>query len=66
MKTKITTILLAGMFFLSTSAFSDGNKPPKANILSACGCGDDYIDKKDVYSIQNWWIGPAESMPYSK
>ena len=66
MKTKITAILLVGMFFISTSVFSDGNKTPKAKILPDCGCGDDYIDKDDVYNILNWWIGPAESAPDSK
>jgi len=65
MKTKITTLLMVFIFFLSISAFADDNKPAKAKILPDCGCGDEFDDDKNVidYARPPWWIGPPEMLP---
>ena len=67
MKTKITALLMAMMFFLSISAFADNDKPSKTKtkVLPDCGCGDDFEDNSDsfYYDFNPWWIGPAESLP---
>ncbi|PLW99374.1 MAG: hypothetical protein C0591_02880 [Marinilabiliales bacterium] len=66
MKTKITAVLMAMMFFLTISVFADNDTPTKTKILPDCGCGDPIIDDDGNiidYTMPPWWIGPPESLP---